>query len=87
MIVDPPAMNATEWLVRRELLRVTNDVPADFHTEQAAGWRRIADAASSRAEQELRCAIREVERAKYPRSDMVVEMEEAQEAAEKEKRE
>ncbi len=82
MTVDPPAMNATEWLVRKELLYVTNDIAPDDYAKQAAGWRRIADAASSRAEQKLRCAIRELKRSKYPRSDMVEEMEEARAAEE-----
>ncbi len=86
MTADQPAMNATEWIVRKELLRVTNDIPEDDYANQAAGWRRIADAASSRAEQKLRCAIRELERAGYPRSDMVEEMEEARAAAEKDAR-
>ncbi len=60
MSIDPPAMNATEWDLRRELNYVTNDIAEDDYAEQAAGWRRIADAAKSRADQLLLTAVKKL---------------------------
>ncbi len=60
-IFDPPAMNATEWELRKALNHVTNNVPEDDVAAQAEGWRIIANAAGRRANQLLRAALKEAE--------------------------